>query len=189
MLNIKDRQTYLKKYGFYNGEIDGIEGAMTRAAYKTLQSKYFKRKRDIDGIYGNNTDILLQNLHRVKTYTKNFELEEFRCGCGGAYCTGFPVLLNVDLLKNLQKVRDRFGSTIITSGARCTKHNANVGGVTNSRHKSGKALDIKTAICSTQNGRITVMNYWRTLPQFRYTYCNINGNYPNMGNSVHIDVT
>lgn len=52
MLSIKERQTYLKKYGFYTGKIDGIEGPLTKKAYLALQKKYFVRKMDIDGIYG-----------------------------------------------------------------------------------------------------------------------------------------
>lgn len=189
MLSIKQRQSYLKDLGFYSGEVDGIAGAKTQAAYKALQSKYFVRKSDIDGVYGKNTDILLVNAYNVKKYTKNFKLEEFSCNCGGAHCTGYPVYLDINLLKNVQKVRDRFGSVIVTSGMRCTKHNKAVGGVSGSRHKSGKALDIRVAKHTTEAGRKKVMSYWRTLPQNRYTYCNIGGNYPNMGTSVHIDVS
>lgn len=188
MLSITNRQKYLKEYGFYKGNVDGIEGAKTRAAYKALQQRYFIRKSDIDGVYGKNTDILLQNLINVNKYTKNFDLEEFRCRCGGAHCTGYPSLLDIDLLRNLQKVRDKFGSTTITSGMRCEKHNKAAGGVSGSRHKSGKAVDMRVSICGSEAGRKQVMDYWRTLPSYRYTYCNIGGNYPNMGTSVHIDV-
>lgn len=188
MLSIRERQTYLKEYGFYTGEIDGKEGKLTKAAYKALQAKYFVRKKDIDGKYGKNTDILLTNLVNVNKYTKNFKLTEFRCNCGGAHCTGYPVYLDINLLKNLQKVRDKFGSVVITSGMRCNKHNKAVGGVSASRHKSGKALDIRVSISGSEQGRKQVMSYWRTLPNMRYTYCNIGGNYPNMETSVHIDV-
>lgn len=188
MLSIKQRQSYLKDLGFYTGAVDGIEGAKTKAAYKALQSKYFKRKSDIDGVYGKNTDILLTNAFNVKKYTKNFKLEEFSCNCGGAHCTTYPVLLDIQLLKNLQKVRDKYGTVTITSGMRCEKHNKAIGGVSGSRHKSGKALDIRVSISYSEAGRKQVMSYWRTLPKNRYTYCNIGGNYPNMGTSVHIDV-
>lgn len=188
MLSIKDRQKYLSLLGFYTGKVDGIEGAKTKAAYKALQAKYFVRKSDVDGIYGKNTDILLVNAYNVKLYTRNFKLEEFKCNCGGSYCTGYPVYLDIDLLKNVQKVRDKFGSVTVTSGMRCEKHNKAVGGVVASRHKSGKACDIRVANNTTESGRKKVMDYWRTLPNMRYTYCNIGGNYPNMGTSVHVDV-
>ena len=63
MLSIKDRQIYLKTLGYYQGAIDEIEGPMTKSAYRTLQNKYFTRSCDKDGVYGKNTDILLQNAY------------------------------------------------------------------------------------------------------------------------------
>ena len=188
MLSIKKRQTYLKALGFYNGNIDGIVGAKTKKAYKDLQKKYFKRSKDIDGKYGKNTDILLQNAYNVKIYCPSFKLEEFRCGCNGKYCTGYPAVLNIQLLKNLQAVRNEFGATTIPSGLRCSKHNSAVGGSSASRHKSGKAVDIKNNTSKTVAGRKKIMAFWKTLPKWRYTYCNIKGSNPGMGSSVHTDV-
>lgn len=188
MLSIKKRQTYLKELGYYKGNIDGIVGAQTKAAYKALQKDYFTREKDIDGIYGNNTEKLLLNAYYVKTYTKNFRLEEFKCRCGGKYCTGYPAVLDIQFLKNLQAVRDQFGSVRIGSGIRCEIYNAKIGGVVGSRHKRGKAADIACSITKTLEGRYKVMSFWKKLPQQRYCYCNVNGNYPNMGTSVHVDV-
>lgn len=188
MLAVKTRQAYLKTLGFYNGAVDGVAGAKTKAAYKALQERYFTRKKDIDGLYGNNTDILLTNAYRVHIYCKSFRLEEFKCQCGGKYCTGYPVILDKQLLINLQKLRDKYGATVIKSGLRCPKHNAAVGGVYSSRHRTGKAADISNSKTGTESGRKAVMKYYKTLPNYRYTYCNIGGNYPNMGNSVHVDV-
>lgn len=187
MLNIKTRQAYLKELGLYDGDIDGIAGKKTRAAYKALQEKYFTREKDIDGIYGKNTEILLINAYRVNLYAKDFKLNEFRCKCG-KYCTGYPSLLDVDLIKNLQKIRDEYGATTITSGLRCEKHNKAVGGASNSRHKQGKAADIRNTASRLESGRKAIMRSWELLPQQRYTYCNIGGNYPGMGEAVHVDV-
>jgi hypothetical protein len=189
LLSKKKRQTYLKKLGFYDGKIDGKIGPKTEAAYKELQKTYFTRKSDIDGKYGTNTDTLLRNAYLVKEYCPDFALKEFKCGCGGKYCTGYPVVLDTQLLKNLQAVRDKFGSTLVTSGMRCKKHNTRlVGSATSSRHLSGKAVDIKNSTSKTENGRRKIMAFWKTLPKWRYTYCNINGSYQNMGSAVHIDV-
>lgn len=188
MLSVKKRQTYLKILGFYKGEVDGKVGKKTKAAYKALQEKYFTRKKDIDGLYGKNTDILLQNAYNVKLHCPSFKLEDFKCHCEGRYCTGYPKVINIQLLKNLQKVDNKFGETTIPSGLRCVTHNKNVGGASGSRHTTGKAVDIKNAISKTESGRKTIMKYWKTLPKWRYTYCNIGGNYPNMATSVHIDV-
>ena len=188
MLSIKKRQEYLKALGFYTGKIDGIVGAKTKSAYKELQKTYFTRKSDIDGIYGKNTDILLQNAYNVKMYCKNFQLKEFKCGCKGKHCTGYPTVLDVQLLKNIQTLRDKYGATTITSALRCTKHNSSVGGSSTSRHKKGKALDIKNATSKNLSGRLAIMDNWRKLPNQNYTYCNINGSNPNMGTAVHIDI-
>lgn len=81
ILSIRKRQQYLKNLGFYKGMVDGVEGVLTRKAYKSIQEKYFIRDSDIDGIYGKNTEILLRNAERVRLYTKNFSLNEFKCEC------------------------------------------------------------------------------------------------------------
>ena len=189
MLSVKKRQEYLKALGYYTGEIDGKAGKLTKAAYKALQDEHFIRAEDKDGIYGKDTEKLLKNAYYVKTYTKNFRLKEFRCKCGGKYCTGYPVVLDTQFLKNIQKVRDKFGAINISSGIRCEKRNASLSGSSsNSRHKQGKAADIYNKKTQTLAGRKEIMSYWKTLPNWRWTYCNEGGNYPNMGTAVHIDV-
>jgi len=189
MLTIRQRKTYLKKLGYYDGKINSIEDAELKAAYKDLQDDYFRNKKDRDGVYGKNTDILLVNAYNVHLYTKSFELREFRCGCGGQYCTGYPVLLDTQLLKNLQKVRTKFGPITITSGMRCKTYNNSLKGSSRtSRHMHGKAADIYNTKTRTEAGRKTVMAYWKKLPKANYTYCNIGNNHPNMGNAVHVDV-
>lgn len=188
MLSKTQQQTYLKFLGYYKGEIDGIEGPLHKAAILKLQKDHFTREEDIDGLYGPDTDILLINAYRVKKYTKNFTLKEFKCDCGGL-CTGYPEILNIQLLKNTQSVRTKFGSTTITSGLRCKKYNARlVGSSPTSRHLKGKALDIYLFKTRTLAGRKEVMTYWKKLPKYNYTYCNVNGSHPNMGNAVHVDV-
>ena len=189
MLSIRTRQSYMKKLGFYKGKVDGIEGNLTKAGYRAIQESYFVREKDKDGVYGNDTDILLINAYRVWKYAKNFTLEEFRCGCNGKHCTGYPVLLDVQLLKNVQKIRKKFGATTITSGMRCKAYNNSLAGSsTVSKHMKGKALDIFNVKTITENGRKVVMEYVKTLKNHNYTYCSIGGNYPNMGNAVHFDV-
>lgn len=186
MLKIKDRQTYLKYLGFYKGKVDGKEGKLTKEAYKKLQKKYFTRKKDIDGLYGTNTDILLINAYRVKKYTKNFALSEFKCECGGKYCTGYPKYLSIYLLKNIQKIRDKCKVPMkITSGLRCTKfNNSLVGSIKNSKHTQGKAIDFHGTLTNTRTKRNTLKKYWYTLPKSSYTYSDT----PNMGTSIHVDV-
>lgn len=189
MLTVKQRKTYLKKLGYYKGKINSVEDAELKAAYKALQDDYFLNNKDRDGKYGKNTDTLLINAYRVKNYTTSFDLSEFRCGCKGRHCTGYPVTLDPKLLKNLQRVRTKFGATTITSGMRCKLYNNSLPGHSPvSRHMSGKAADIYNAKTRTETGRKVVMSYWKKLSGSNYTYCNIGNNHPNMGNAVHVDV-
>ena len=189
LLNLQTRQIYLKELGFYNGAIDGIEGAKTKAAYKALQDKYFARSSDRDGIYGNNTDTLLRNAYYVKVYAPNFKLEEFKCKCGGKYCTGYPKVLSINLLKAVQAIRAKYGVTTITSGMRCAKWNSKQrGSSANSYHLRGKAVDFKNSKTATLSGRREVMAYFKKQAGAGYTYCNENGSAPYMGTAVHIQV-
>lgn len=83
----------------------------------------------------------------VKTYNKtaqkqlsqNFKLSEFKCKC--SRCS--KILLDDELIKILQKIRDHFKVSInINSGYRCESHNAEVGGASGSHHTKGMAADI-----------------------------------------------
>lgn len=87
---------------------------------------------------------------KVKSYKKNtnkkltsdFNLNEFHCKGKGCCNT---TLLDLDLVKTLQKIRNHFGKAIrINSGYRCPTHNASpsVGGDKNSSHCKGEAADI-----------------------------------------------
>lgn len=189
MLTDRKQQIYLEYLGLYDGKIDGKKGPKHDAAIVALQKKYMPES-EWDGKYGEKTDIVLVNAYRVKKYTKNFKLEEFKCKCNGRYCTGYPARLDIQLLKNLQSLRNEFGSVIVTSGLRCTKYNNKMTGSSKtSKHLKGKALDIAILpLTNSESGRKKVMAYFKKLPEYNYTYCNISGNYPNMGNAVHIDV-
>ena len=202
MLNIKTRQKYLANLGFYKGKIDGKEGPLTKKAYKSIQTKYFP-KSEQDGRYGNNTEILLRNAERIRIYCKNFTLEELACECGGKYCTKFPSLISIRLLKNLQKTRNKLGVPMtITSGLRCQRWNTICGGATFSRHMTGKAIDFVSEKTKTFTQRKKLIDWYIKLYGSNYAYqykygrtkwrtytgSNPNCNYPEMGSAVHIDV-
>lgn len=71
--------------------------------------------------------------------SKNFHLSEFTCKCGR--CRN--QLIGMKMISLLQQVRDKMGVPLyITSAYRCPTHNTNVGGVSNSRHTCGDAIDI-----------------------------------------------
>lgn len=199
LLTIKQRQRKLKDLGFYKLKVDGIEGAGTKKAYKDLQKKYFIRKTDIDGIYGNNTDILLRNAWNVKMTCKNFKLEEFKCECGGRGCTGYPKVINTTLLKHLQTIRTKYRvPIIITSGLRCKWYNSRLSGsISKSEHCNGKAIDFYSNKTKTLANRKSMIDRIIKMSSMSYVYCNgywrtkwrkgtISASY--MGTSIHMNV-
>ena len=109
---------------------------------------------------------------------KYFTRDEFKCQCGGRYCNGYPAEPSQILLKCADQVREYFGASVnVTSGLRCPTHNANEGGVYNSRHVTGKAMDFYVT-GKTANQVLVFVN---TLPNIRYAYA-INDR------CVHMDV-
>lgn len=106
-----------------------------------------------------------------------FSRNELKCKCG-RYCDGFPVEPERLLIEQAENVRDHFGVPVhVSSGVRCDQHNVNVGGVEDSRHKSGKAMDFRVEGQSAK----TVLNFIKALPKIRYCYA-IDGSY------VHMDI-
>lgn len=69
----------------------------------------------------------------------HFQRREFACRCGCGFDTVDRQTLDV-----IERIRAHFGKPItITSGCRCTAHNARVGGARNSQHTLGRAADIQ----------------------------------------------
>lgn len=202
MLNIKQRQMNLKFLGYYNKSVDGIEGASTKQAYKDFQKN---NGLAADGIYDVKTDAKLTEIIKeiqrslgvaqdgiagqITTNArdskfswndiKHFKKSEFTCKCGCGMNN-----INLKLVKILEEIRNHFGqAVVITSGCRCKKHNADVGGVQGSRHVLGKASDIYVKGVSTS----TLLAYTKSLVaqnKLRYTYTNNK----NMNGVVHIDI-
>lgn len=188
-MTIKQKQCLLEYLGYYKPEnsgkvnnVDGELGPKTEAATKAFQQDY---GLEADGIFGPLTekeilDVIATgrkpgvNWKEVKYFGK----VEFMCNCGGKYCSGFPVEPVPLLVKTADKVRGHFGKAcIISSGVRCKQHNANVGGVANSRHLEGRAMDFRISGKKAEE----VLEYVQSLPEVRYAYA-IDGNY------VHMDV-
>lgn len=136
----------------YGLDADGIAGAMTQkmlkaavagTAYKVsssdAKSESFPEKID-------STDTISDTNSSFWDGIKYFRRTEFACQCGGKYCDGFPCEPAEETVKICDEIRKRAKVPItISSGIRCEKHNAEVGGVANSNHKYGKAADL---ICS-----------------------------------------
>lgn len=73
-----------------------------------------------------------------KKYAPYITKKEVECKCG----CGFSEISS-DLLDTVLKIRLEYDRQMtFTSGCRCKKHNANVGGKADSAHITGNALDI-----------------------------------------------
>lgn len=152
-------QCLLTFLGYSPGAIDGIEGRNTQAAIRAFQADY---GLTADGIPGAATQKMLigaiagtavkvkkpESSDAPKTGTfwddiKYFTHEEFRCQCGGRYCNGFPAEMAEETVRMADEIRHRAGVPLnVNSGVRCKRHNAEVGGVSNSLHTTGQAVDL-----------------------------------------------
>ncbi|WKY46911.1 D-Ala-D-Ala carboxypeptidase family metallohydrolase [Eubacteriaceae bacterium ES3] len=145
---IKKVQVALLEKGFKPGPVDGICGPQTRQAVISFQKL---AGLEADGLVGHLTMAFLFNQHQFTNtvadqqseyLSDHFRREEFRCCCQGRYCTGFPAEMNWSLIDKLESVRLSLGTAVIvTSGVRCVIRNREVGGIDNSRHLSGNAVD------------------------------------------------
>ena len=178
--DVKELQQLLNKHGF-NLAVDGIIGNDTINAIKSIQAK---KGLKVDGIAGANTIKALKGSTSVSktdwTKFKYFKKSEFKCQCGGKYCNGYPAEMSSKLIDILEELRVYFGKPItITSGLRCKKHNAAVGGVSNSMHQYGKAADIY--IPGVDKAKIKAKAY-----ELGAAYCYYGT--AGMGDAVHINV-
>lgn len=79
---------------------------------------------------------------------KHFDIDEFACDCCGS------AKMDANFLIRLDKARDMANVPfVVNSGFRCEKENERVGGVKNSAHTRGKAVDIRS-IASDETFRI-----------------------------------
>ena len=68
-------------------------------------------------------------------------LDSYPCRC--KKCN--PQLIHYGLLLKVLEMKNVFPDLIITCGYRCREHNKEVGGVENSQHVLGKAVDVTTS--------------------------------------------
>jgi len=187
LLSVEKRKQYFKYLGL---------GEYNEANIKKFQKKAFTRKGDIDGVYGTNTDRALRHFRNVKKYAPNFKPEEFKCECGGRYCTGYPSWMKKVELENLQTIRNHYKKPmIVTCGLRCRPYNNSLAGsISNSKHLSGYATDFyMSGVTDTLANRKAAIRWIKTLPNHGYTYGNgynsngvaIRAAY--MGNALHTD--
>ena len=204
-MTVKQSQLLLAYLDYYTGKIDGVSGTQTQTAIRNFQKDYgltmdgvfgAKTEAKIREVIGDPTKEKKQEIAAVvnqqgtNTSTSGdafwdgiryFTRDEFACKCkqyGKAYCNGYPVEPSQKLVKLAEKVRTHFNAPItVSSGIRCKQHNKNQGGVDNSRHTLGTAMDF--AVKNKTSAQ--VLAYVKTLSEVAYCYA-INDSY------VHMDV-
>ena len=186
-MTVKQIQHLLAYLGYYRASVDGIWGNQSSAAASRFQQDY---GLPLDGIAGEETQKALKqavsNGMPEKQATTDFwngirywNREEFRCHCGGKYCNGFPAEPSETLVQLVDDLRQRAGRPAhASSGLRCSTWNDIQGGVANSRHLSGKALDFSVEGMSGNQ----LLSLAQSDPRTRYAYI-IDGGW------VHVDVS
>ena len=150
-------------------------------------TKEFQKANNLsdDGVFGAATEKkILECVYKGVGFKdfwddiKYFQKDEFKCKCGGKYCNGYSVEPQEKLIRVADEIRAKFGkSAYVSSGIRCKTHNANVGGVSNSRHLSGKAMDFRISGKTSAELLAEVKKH----SEIRYAYA-IDGSY------VHMDI-
>ena len=171
------KQCLLKYLGLYLGMVDGIWGEGSQNATLAFQRN---TGLDADGIFGPETEKAIVEAiaeGEIGFGARYFTREEFACQCG-KYCDGYPARMKQTVLLLADRARAHFGSpATVVSGLRCRQHNQEVGGVENSQHMTGEAVDLRIAGVSAEE----LLAYLRQQPELRYAYA-INAT------NVHLDV-
>lgn len=161
-MTTKQIQCLLEFLGYAPGSIDGADGRNTQAAVKRFQQQ---EGLTVDGIAGEQTQIRLKDAVWQDRFAKDntvpssgqppdktgtfwdgiqyFTRTECRCKCGGKYCDGYPAEMSETTMLIADEVRRRAGVPLRNNSAlRCQRWNAEQGGVANSNHMTGHAIDL-----------------------------------------------
>jgi hypothetical protein len=158
---------------YYSGPIDGIWGPASQEA-----ADHFMR--DFAGDSATDTNIGCKE--ETGTFWDEIEFftaDEVRCKCGGKYCGGFPHEVQPLLMEIADRARRWSGHPIvIISGLRCDTWNELQGGVENSQHKFGEALDVYFYGVTPEEA----LAWLQSQPEVRYAY-RIEGS-----DNIHFDI-
>lgn len=171
---------------YHTLKADGLAGVKTMTA-----TIYFQKALGLtpDGIAGKITReyILKQTAPesvekpQIGDWWKDIEFftrEEFKCKCGGKYCNGYPAEPQELVVLIAERARKYFHApATVVSGLRCKIHNINEGGVVNSHHMYGEAVDL----CIRGVTGDELLAYIQQQPEIRYAY-KINST------NVHFDI-
>ena len=198
-MTLKQKQALLAYLGCYDGPLDGIWGEKSQRATIDFQRAYMEQM-GVDGIFGLETEKRILDVIAtgekpvVKDYfttadktsatagwwkdIRYFTRAEFKCKCGGKFCDGYPAEMQEAVVKIADSAREHFGKpAYVVSGLRCQQWNAHEGGVANSQHMYGEAIDLRIDGVDSE----TLRQFVSTQPGHRYSYC-INST------NVHFDI-
>ena len=195
-LSPKQKQQFLCFFDcLEESQIDGIWGKQSKEATIKLQRKL---GIEDDGLFGTDTEeacfeallsaeslpdiegvIIIPPTGDFWDEIEFFDKEEVRCKCGGRYCDGYPHEVQPLLMQILDRARKWSGHPIvIISGLRCEEWNRIQGGVDNSQHKFGEAVDAYFyGVTPT-----AALAWLQDQPDVRYAY-SIPGS-----NNIHFDI-
>lgn len=175
-MTVLQKQYLLAFLGYYLGaRIDGQWGSKSREATRKFQNDY---GLEPDGTFGGKTEEMIRNVIGNGIQRKAqaddwweeirwFTPEEFHCKCAGRYCDGCPARMQREAVVVADRARDHFGRPgHIVSGLRCRAHNGDCGGVANSQHMYGEAVDLR--IEGIAAGEL--LSYLQRQPEVRYAY-------------------
>ena len=178
-MTTKQIQCLLVYLGYDPGQIDGIDGKKTQAALAAFRADYGV---GADGLVGAVAGTIAK-LDKPQSGSwwddiKHFRRDEFKCKCGGRYCNGYPAEMQEAVVKIADAARAHFGKPAhVISGLRCQKWNAHEGGVANSQHMYGEAIDLRIDGVDSE----TLRQFVASQPGHRYSY-RINST------NVHFDI-
>ena len=188
-MTVKQIQNLLQYLDYYNGIPDGDFGPLTREATRAFQNAF--GGLDPDGVPGEQTQKALTHAVAYGMPERKepeptadwwdeieyFDREEFKCKCAGRYCDGYPAEMQEKAVRIADAARKHFGRPAhVESGLRCQEWNRLKGGVWNSQHRYGEAIDLRIDGVTADD----LMAFVDTQP-IRYAY-KINGT------NVHFDI-
>lgn len=188
-MTVKQIQNLLQYLDYYNGIPDGDFGPLSRQAVTDFQRAFGLK---VDGDPGPETQKALTHAVAYGMPTRDepeptadwwdeiefFDREEFRCQCNGKYCDGYPAEMQEKVVRIADAARKHFGRPAhVVSGLRCETWNTIQGGVRNSQHRDGEAIDLQIpGVTGAQ-----LLAFLDTQP-IRYAYI------INDTNNVHFDI-
>lgn len=142
-MTAKQKQCLLAYLGYYSGALDGIWGTQSKLGAKAFQKS--RNLKETGFLNGETVELLKQAILEEDwwRHIRYFTPEEFACKCG-KYCDGYPATMKRDAVALAEVARNHFGKpAIVVSGLRCKEWNRLQGGVENSQHMVGEAVDLR----------------------------------------------